>query len=33
MTETSVSLGEVFDKLLGLEAESGLREGARWWAG
>jgi putative transposase len=33
MTETSVSLGEVLDKLLGLDGASWLREGVRWLAG
>ncbi|MGD2063479.1 MAG: IS256 family transposase [Nitrospirota bacterium] len=33
MTETSVALGEVLDKLLGIEGPSWLREGVRWLAG
>jgi putative transposase len=32
MTETSVSLGEVLDKFLGMEGGSWLREGVRWLA-
>jgi putative transposase len=32
MTETSVSLSEVLDKLLGMEGGSWLREGVRWLA-
>lgn len=32
MTETSVAVGEVLDKLLGMEGGSWLREGVRWLA-